>query len=78
MAEALGMPLEELSRMADDMPAKSTRTSDRRLTYHVGNNLSERLAKAFGRLDLHDQERLVDLAERLAGVVAGRIIGEEG
>jgi hypothetical protein len=45
--------------------------------YHIGNNLEERLARAFGRLGMADQELVVALAERLAGVVAGRIIGEE-
>jgi transcriptional regulator with XRE-family HTH domain len=78
IAKALGIPLEEVFRFAGILPTKPVRTADHRPVYHVGNNLDERLAKAFGRLGVADQERLVDLAERLAGVVAGRIIGDEG
>lgn len=77
MAEALGLPLEELSRMAEDLPARPARTSDRKPTYHVGNNLDERLIRAFGRLGVADQELVVTVAERLAGIVQGRIIGGE-
>lgn len=75
IARAFQISPEEVYRLAGLLPAAVT---DHKLVYHIGNNLDERLAKAFGRLDLHDQERLVDLAERLAGVVAGRIIGDEG
>jgi transcriptional regulator with XRE-family HTH domain len=77
MAEALGMPLDDLSRMADEMPPRPARTNDQRPVYHVANNLSERLAKAFGRLGISDQELVVAVAERLAGVVQARIIGDE-
>ena len=45
--------------------------------YHVGNNRDERLARAFGRLGVADQELVVSVAERLAGIVPGRIIGEQ-
>jgi transcriptional regulator with XRE-family HTH domain len=75
LAAAFGVSIEEIYRMAGLLPGVVT---DHSLEYHVGNNLSERLARAFGRLDLHDQERLVDLAERLAGIVQARIIGDEG
>jgi transcriptional regulator with XRE-family HTH domain len=75
VARAFQMPPEDVYRMAGLLPAA---VNDHKPTYHLGNNLSERLAKAFGRLDIQDQERLVDLAERLAGIVAGRIIGDEG
>lgn len=77
VARAFGLPLEEVFRLAGILPRPVTVVTDRRPAYPIGNNLSERLARAFGRLELHDQERLVDLAERLAGLVEGRIIGEE-
>ena len=60
--------------MAENMPAKPvTIVTDRKPTYHVGNNLDERLAKAFGRLGGMDQGLGVTLAERRAGLVEGRI-----
>lgn len=75
IARAFQMPPEEVFRLAGLLPP--ARTHDPGPVYHVGNNLSERLARAFGRLGVTDQELVVSLAERLAGMVAGRIIGEE-
>ena len=78
IAKALEIPLEEVFRFAGILPTKPTRTTDRKPTYHVANNLDERLAVAFGRLKVTDQELVVFIAERLAGLVEGRIIGGEG
>jgi transcriptional regulator with XRE-family HTH domain len=79
VARAFGLPLEEVFRLAGILPPKpSFNLRDRKLVYHVGNNLDERLAVAFSRLAMADQELVITMAERLAGLVEGRIIGEEG
>ena len=75
LAAAFGVNVEDIFRMAGLLPEA---VKDRRSAYHVGNNLSERLAVAFGRLGVADQELVITMAERLAGLVEGRIIGEEG
>ena len=78
VSRAFGMPLEDVFRLAGILPKPVvTIVAERRPSHPISNNLSERLARAFGRLELHDQERLVDLAERLAGLVPGRIIGDK-
>jgi transcriptional regulator with XRE-family HTH domain len=78
VGRAFGMPLEDVLRLAGILPIKSARTNDHGPVYHIANNLSEREARAFERLGITDQELVVALTERLAGIVAGRIIGEEG
>lgn len=75
VSRAFGMPLEDVFRRAGILP---TSLNDHRPTYNIGNNLSERMARAFGRLGVADQELVVSVAERLAGIVQGRIIGDEG
>jgi transcriptional regulator with XRE-family HTH domain len=75
LSKALGVSTDDICRMAGLL---SPAVRDPGPVYHVGNNLDERLARALGRLGVADQELVVMLAERLAGLVEGRIIGEEG
>ena len=77
LSKALGVSTDDICRMAGLLPTQTARTADHGPTYHVANNLDERLAVAFGRLGVADQELVVAVAERLAGLVEGRIIGQE-
>lgn len=73
IARAFQIPPEDIYRLAGLLPPTVNVTAHR-----INNNLNERLAVAFGRLRVGDQELVVALAERLAGMVEARIIGEEG
>jgi hypothetical protein len=46
--------------------------------YRIHNHLDNRLAAAFSKLNAADQAMVVALAERLAGMLEPRIIGDEG
>jgi transcriptional regulator with XRE-family HTH domain len=75
IARAFQMSPEEVYRLAGLLPASS---GSQRPPAQMGNNLSDREATAFGRLGVTDQELVVAMTERLAGLVEGRIIGDEG
>ena len=74
LAAAFGVSNEDVFRLGGFLPEVIT---DQRAIYTVGDNRSERLAAAFGRLGVADQELVVMVAERLAGIVEPRIIGDE-
>lgn len=74
LSRALGVSTDEICRMAGLLPPA---VRDPGPAYHLGNNLEEQLARAFGRLEVADKELVISVAERLAGIVQGRIIGDE-
>ena len=75
IARAFKIPVEEVYRLAGIWPRRS---ADRSIAYHVGGPEDrDRLLAAWDAMDVTDRERLLDIAERLAGIDHPRIIGVE-
>ena len=78
VARAFGIPVTDVFRLAGLLPKPAPSVTDHRPDYGLDNNLADRLETAFALLNISDQELVVDLVERLAGMIPPRIIGEEG
>jgi transcriptional regulator with XRE-family HTH domain len=86
LCEALGhafnMPTEDIMRRAGLLAPQLRRSpaahtiDQRRVVYRTGA-LEDRLLRSFAALDPADQDRIIDLVERLLGELEPRIIGDE-
>jgi DNA-binding XRE family transcriptional regulator len=76
ISRALKMPLEDVFRLAGILPPKPPGGGFRpRRIVHQGNT-ADRLVELWGLLAPEDQQRVLDLAERLAPLPEPRIIGD--
>ena len=77
IAEAFEVPVEEIYEMAGVMPERTLKIRDGSSVYQINTNRMERrLTRAFALLDRDEQELVVHLAERLAGLLSPRVVGE--
>lgn len=80
LANALDVPLDELSRLSEGSPIPGpgsgrARTRDRRVVYVIDGE--HKLQELWAGLSPEDQRRMLDLMERLQSPLEPRIIGEE-
>jgi hypothetical protein len=78
VSRAFGVPMEDVLQLAGILPSKPAVTNiirQRRVIYEV--NGLERLAELWQGLSVEDQQRMLDLMERLQMPMEPRIIGKK-